>query len=199
MTPLQGMIIRFALAALFCALAGCASTTVYRDVVPFADLTSGNKEQLDGFCRAIEELLPALQRLRGLHTTGANWAAELRRLLDNWLDVPENRPAEKTVRDRLLGSLTRLQILDDLGGNKSRDLSLAVVREFVQEYLEGLPGTKGEYLTGGVTISAFQPLRPIPFRLVYVLGLGEGLFPGVLIDCPPTGTAGIIAESWWID
>ncbi|TGL58988.1 exodeoxyribonuclease V subunit gamma [Leptospira sarikeiensis] len=37
---------------------------------------------------------------------------------------------------------------------------------------------KGQYLTGGITVSSLQPMRPIPFRHVYVLGLGEGLFPG---------------------
>ena len=44
--------------------------------------------------------------------------------------------------------------------------------------LELMPGSRGEYLIGGVTISALQPMRPLPFAIVYVLGLGENLFPG---------------------
>src|SRR5205807_2578861 len=42
-----------------------APAAMYKDVVPFADLDSSNKEQLDVFCRAVEGLLPALSRLRG--------------------------------------------------------------------------------------------------------------------------------------
>lgn len=42
----------------------------------------------------------------------------------------------------------------------------------------GIPFTKGNYLTTGVTISLLQPMRPIPFEHIYVLGLGEGKFPG---------------------
>src|SRR5262249_23121730 len=49
---------------------------------------------------------------------------------------------------------------------------------FVHENLETIKATTGDFLTGGVTVSALQPLLPLPFRLVYVVGLGEDLFPG---------------------
>ncbi len=52
------------------------------------------------------------------------------------------------------------------------------MREFVRAHLEGLDGGQGRYLTGGITISALQPMRPIPFSIVYILGMGEELFPG---------------------
>jgi hypothetical protein len=48
----------------------------------------------------------------------------------------------------------------------------------VRSHLEGITGGQGDYLTGGVTVSALMPMRPIPFQLVYVLGLEEGRFPG---------------------
>ena len=52
------------------------------------------------------------------------------------------------------------------------------MREYVHSQLEKMPGNHGEYLIGGVTISALQPMRPLPFEIVYILGLGESLFPG---------------------
>src|SRR5262249_2455581 len=51
----------------------------YQGVIPFADLASSDKEQLDDFCRAVEGLLPRLARLRHLRTTGDGWASELRK------------------------------------------------------------------------------------------------------------------------
>ena len=48
----------------------------------------------------------------------------------------------------------------------------------VASSLEGIEGSRGQYLTGGVTIASLQPFRPMPFRIVYVLGLGEDGFPG---------------------
>ena len=32
-------------------------------------------------------------------------------------------------------------------------------------------------LAEGVTVSSFKPMRPIPFKAVFLLGMGEGLFP----------------------
>lgn len=152
----------------------------YAGVIPFSDLASGDKTQLDGFCRAVEGLLPRLCELRTLVATGDEWARRLRGLLAAFLAVPADRPGEESVRERLLQALERLKVLDHLALTHRRrpHVPLALVREFIEESLEGVEGTKGEYLTGGVTIAALQPLRPIPFRILYLVGLGEGLFPG---------------------
>jgi exodeoxyribonuclease V gamma subunit len=163
-----------------------AAAPCYRGVIPFATLESGDRELLDAFCRAVEGLLPRLLQLRGLRTTGEAWAAALRELVDDFLAAPADRPAEAQVRAKLFQSLERLKLLDALAspppargkGESATGLPLALVREFVQESLETLKAMTGEFLTGGVTISALQPLLPVPFRIVYVLGLGEGLFPG---------------------
>jgi exonuclease V gamma subunit len=157
-----------------------APTPRFHDVIPYVDLESSDKEQLDAFCRAVEGLLPLLIALRKNSLAGAEWARQLRRLVTTFLDIPEDRPEEEEVRDRLLADLTRLAELDDvtrLAGHQPA-FPLALVREVVQESLTRNVGTKGDYLTGGVTISALQPLRPVPFRIIYVIGLGEGLFPG---------------------
>ena len=53
-----------------------------------------------------------------------------------------------------------------------------MIREFIRANLGSISGAHGNYLTGGVTISALQPMRPIPFHTVYVLGMEEGKFPG---------------------
>ncbi|TGK03989.1 exodeoxyribonuclease V subunit gamma [Leptospira semungkisensis] len=54
---------------------------------------------------------------------------------------------------------------------------------FLEAFLKQSSGEiqvrKGQYLTSGITVSALQPMRPIPFKHVYILGLGEGLFPGM--------------------
>ncbi len=43
---------------------------------------------------------------------------------------------------------------------------------------QSTPYQVGDYLTRGVNVSLLQPMRPIPFRHIYILGLGEGKFPG---------------------
>ncbi len=63
-------------------------------------------------------------------------------------------------------------------GRTSADLDFEIMREFIRSSLGSISGGRGDYLTEGVTISALQPMRPIPFRVVYVLGMEEGSFPG---------------------
>jgi exonuclease V gamma subunit len=151
----------------------------FGDVIPFADIESTDREHLDAFCRALEGLLPTLARLRTTPLSGERWARTLTRLIQEFLDVPEDRPEEAQVRDSLLAALDALPKWDTLTDATSpRILPLALVREYVNSQLEVLAGNRGEYLVGGVTISALQPMRPVPFEIVYVLGLGENLFPG---------------------
>lgn len=149
-------------------------------VIPFADLSSTDREHLDAFCRAAEGLLPALTRLRGLTAGGQRWASALQRLIHDFLDVPADRPEEAQVRDELLEACARLADWDHLHERQGRGagLTLPLVREYVQGRLEKLEGSRGEYLIGGVTLSGLLPMRPVPFSVVYVLGLSEDLFPG---------------------
>ncbi len=149
-------------------------------VIPFADIHCTEREHLDAFCRAVETLLPALARLRSLSGTGQRWATALQRLVQEFLDVPEDRPEEEQVRTEILAALERLALWDHLrpGFAASAGLPLALVREYVQTQLEALEGSRGEYLTGGVTLAALQPMRPVPFQVIYVIGLDAELFPG---------------------
>lgn len=59
-----------------------------------------------------------------------------------------------------------------------------MAREWVLESLKEVAGGIGEYLIQGVTISALQPMRPIPFRHLYIAGLKEGDFPGFPLSHP---------------
>lgn len=149
-------------------------------VIPFADIHSSDREQLDSFCRAVETLLPALARLRSFNGTGQRWAVALERLVLDFLDVPTDRPEEEQVRSEILAALRRLPLWDQLRSTQSASagLPLALVREYVQTQLEGLEGSRGEYLTGGVTLAALEPMRPVPFPVVYVIGLDAESFPG---------------------
>jgi len=147
----------------------------FGDVLAYADVESADHEQLAPFCEAVESLLPTLAALRKLKAGGRVWAERLRGLWREFLELPADRPAEAAVRDRLLDALAELELWD---GVAHHPLPLALVREFIATRLSGMEARRGAYLTGGVTIAALQPMRPVPFRVIYVLGLNEDCFPG---------------------
>ncbi len=62
----------------------------------------------------------------------------------------------------------------DLSG---RDVAYRVAREFIGRALGELSMRRGQYLADGVAVSSLVPTRPIPFRVVFVAGMGEAYFP----------------------
>ena len=108
---------------------------------------------------------PAGERMR------ANWAFTLSRLMDDLLAVPDDDPLESGVRRQIVQTLNGLSAIP---GEQDCETVLAAVEQFVG----GVACRRGGYLTHGVTIAGLQPMRPVPFRQVFVLGLGADGFPG---------------------
>lgn len=92
-------------------------------------------------------------------------------LANEFLAVPEDDQLEESVRREIARTLNGLTYLESY---QTFELPVAAVEHFVG----GIACRKGGYLTHGVTIAGLQPMRPVPFRQVYVLGLGAGGFPG---------------------
>lgn len=107
--------------------------------------------------------------------SAAAWETVLIRMFDTLLAVPEDLPKEQTVQLALSQSLLKL-------ANQVPEMKLNFhdVRHFIEAELNDLSASKGHYLTGGVVCAALQPMRPIPFRVTYILGLDAPSFPGGL-------------------
>jgi exodeoxyribonuclease V gamma subunit len=52
-----------------------------------------------------------------------------------------------------------------------------IAHQLVRAELERIPAAGGRYLTQGVTVSTFLPMRAVPFKVVFLAGMGEGAFP----------------------
>jgi exodeoxyribonuclease V gamma subunit len=101
----------------------------------------------------------------------ADWVKFLRGLLASYLSPTgdEDERALKRCHDALEG-LSEL----DLDG---RAVSYRIACELAGTAIGALSGARGQYLAGGVVVASMLPMRAIPFRVVFVAGLGEGQFP----------------------
>jgi exodeoxyribonuclease V gamma subunit len=99
------------------------------------------------------------------------WAAFLGRLVTTYLGAESD--ADQRSLSRCLREIYRLGELDMDG----QAVPYPIAREFVHEALARLPGSRGQYLADGVVVSSSLPMRALPFRVVFVCGLGEGHFP----------------------
>lgn len=97
-------------------------------------------------------------------------------LLRELFSSPSSDPIEMELEKKIIDSLYDLRSVRwDPKNHRDR---LKFLEAFFKQTGGEIQVRKGQYLTGGITVSSLQPMRPIPFRHVYILGLGEGLFPG---------------------
>jgi exodeoxyribonuclease V gamma subunit len=156
-----------------------ASFKHYQERVPFSDVKTSDADLVEKFCMVIESLDHAVSRLNSSAISAKQWKQHLFLTCDQLIEIPQDFKGEAVVRQALLKAFDNLALYDCLqGGASPSALDIGLIREFIRANLGSISGGHGNYLTDGVTISALQPMRPIPFRIVYVLGMEEGRFPG---------------------
>ncbi len=99
------------------------------------------------------------------------WADEFRRIANEFLAVDYDDMLEGPVKGQVFGTLSSLY---DMPVEQEFELVVAAVEQFVG----GVKCQRGSYLANGVTVAGLVPMRPVPFKQVFVLGMGEGMFPG---------------------
>ncbi len=148
------------------------------NLLPYSDIHTADDELLQRFCQVVELLHEAARTLQ-TSAGAAWWQSMLTSLCERLFAIPPDYPGERHMRDVLYESLAEMTRTHQLGPHlPAADLSPAMVKACLADRLATINGGRGEYLTDGVTVAQLQPMRPIPFKIVYVLGLQEGIFPG---------------------
>jgi exodeoxyribonuclease V gamma subunit len=108
--------------------------------------------------------------------------APTERPLREWLDFIRGMlaaylvPSDDTDEGMVGRWRAALDEIEDVGLH-DLPVSYRVAAELARGALASIPGSRGQYLARGVTVASFVPMRAIPFRVVFVLGLGQGDFP----------------------
>ncbi len=119
----------------------------------------------------LRQLLSDLRALQGASLRPAAWAVLLGEVVERHLIVRSE--GEERELEQALRAIRGLADLD-LDG---RTIGYTIASELAAQALGGIGGVKGQYLAGGVVVSTLQPMRAIPFRAIFVAGLGEQRFP----------------------
>src|SRR5690606_30493498 len=77
----------------------------------------------------------------------------------------------------ILDALASLSTLAQQAGYDEK-VGVPVVRRLLYQRLEKQGAARG-FLAGGITMSALIPMRSVPFEVVCVLGMNDGVFPRV--------------------
>ncbi len=101
------------------------------------------------------------------------WLAFIAGMVGSYLALDDDDASGQTA---VAEFLRRLHGLAEIG-LCDEPVSYRIAAELAKRELSALPWSRGRYLSGGVTVASFVPMRAIPFRAVFVLGLGQGAFP----------------------
>lgn len=144
---------------------------LYRDVLPY-DAMEGENARLMGRLQRFTRRLFALNTRLGGAKTSADWREELTRLLADFIAADETFEPE---RDAVRGALTELAENATVAGFTDA-VPLEVIRAWLKRKLNASSGVDG-FLSGGVTFCAMVPMRSIPFQVVCLIGLSDGVYP----------------------
>jgi exodeoxyribonuclease V gamma subunit len=112
---------------------------------------------------------------RSAQLTPTEWSVFLRAMLTSYV-VPTD-PAEESDLRRCLAAIAA--IAEREAGVK---VGYRIAAELAESELEALSASRGGGRGEGVVVASLLPMRAIPFRAIFVLGLGEGRFPGRELD-----------------
>lgn len=139
-------------------------------------VNAGDVEALGPFLQHAERLLGRIGSLRGARLTPAAWGLALQ---DYLLDLLGGDDAvDGRARTQIARALERLAELVP-EGMAEPTLSYRQARELASQALGGVRGEAGGRPHQGVVAGSYAPMRALPFRAVFLMGLGEGLFPSV--------------------
>ena len=155
----------------------------FNGLVPFSDINTGDHRLLETFGMIVSALHTSVACFKAGTNSARDWRDTFLQVIDQFIEISPDMRGEESVRQSLFGAFEYFVHYDLLREIDSEQrLSSEGLWAFVKSHLEGITGGRGDYLTGGVTVSALMPMRPIPFKIIYIMGLEEGRFPGRSTD-----------------
>lgn len=143
-----------------------------RSLAPAVPVEIASRDRVERFGRLVE----ACEALRAIHAdglppaTGNVWRQRLRAMLDSLTRVGDTSAWLRVQVDQRIDEL----LPDDT--SQTLPLDRTAVLTLLRGAFE-LPQHGDRPVTGAVTVCGVEPMRSVPFRIVAMLGLDDGVFP----------------------
>jgi len=144
---------------------------LFADALPVAGVEGGDAALAARLARFAESVFALERELREPRPLGG-WSALLGDALETFL-APDEAQATDFLEVR--AELVRMADHAEASGFRER-VPIAVVRAHLQGALAA-PVAGRAFFAGGVTFAAIAPARPVPARLVCLVGMNDGSFP----------------------
>ncbi len=141
-------------------------------LMPESGDTSGDPERLARLAEWIDALAAHLSDWRTPRSLD-QWSSALTAAVETLLRAES--AGERQSVESLLRTLDRLHSISELASHHA-PVPFGVVRDWIEAVLDD-DGLGAGFLMGGMTVAALKPMRSLPFRVIAVAGLDDGVFP----------------------
>lgn len=149
----------------------------YYDIIPYNKNNIFDNVVLDKFIFIIQSLKNDVKQLKSYKNDPFTMITKIIKIFDEYLDVDYNNKFEVSIKNSIIDSLHTLINMSNIF-NKNDFVTIDLISEEIDSMLESMPSSNRNYLTSGINISQLLPMRPIPFKIIYIMGLNENDFPG---------------------
>ena len=141
-------------------------------LLPHAGDTTGDVDGLARLAEWVDAVAQLTSSWNAPHPLDA-WAEKLQESVALLFGAAALNDAESLrCVTALLRSVRELATTAEYNG----DVSFAVMRDWIDAQLSA-DSSGSAFLTGGMTVAALKPMRSLPFRIIAVVGLNDGVFP----------------------
>ncbi len=167
--------------------------TMFEGILPLDEVDGSSAELLGRLLSALEALFTTLDALQTPRPP-AEWPPILEAILERFLADP---PPDQVEATRAVRQSVRQFARDTRGSADAFPETPAppIPCEVIHEHFSTLLGeseSRGRFLSGGITFCALKPMRSIPARVIWLLGMNDGAFP----RRPVTSRFDLIAQRW---
>ena len=146
---------------------------LFGDIFPYGEIEGDSVRVLGAFAKFAQALFACCESL-GHTRSPAHWADRLSRVLVDFFINDETTADDiSQIRDTLTDA--GLSGFTELAGFNGA-ITIDVIRAYLENRIAGDSLSFG-FISSGVTFCTLLPMRSIPFKVVYMLGMNDGDYP----------------------
>ena len=148
---------------------------LFKNILPY-DPMEGNNTKILGKFLDYTEILFALTKILLKKHTLTEWSEILLLIKATYLLADDSSEADDRLLHQSLYSLRDLQSQTSFNKLIPLDVIQSYLLDSLEQQYSTIAGGAG-FLTGGITFCSMLPMRAIPFKIICMLGINDGLYP----------------------
>lgn len=143
------------------------------EIVPYDRIEGDTVRVLGSFSGFLTLVFKYIKLIREKHTP-EEWGRLLTEIVDAFFIVDEDTQEEiRSIKSIItIDGLLKYSALADFTGL----ISAEVITDYLEEKFQALASSRG-FMRGGITFCTLLPMRSIPFKAVFLLGMNSGDYP----------------------